>query len=303
MLDSSLKEKIISEYNSGYQNEKKFFDSKKANFEKEFGLDFLSQDIVGKEVEFMKKLFGKKEDNSLIYVLEKGYTFKDYGSIKGGSSFKFPIWYNKDNQWRGGKSRIYTEAEIITLAPYFKNSLIKILKKGEELSKKENVSSDEYGKLNTLIDEETNNINKVLTKSTYWIKLNNLWIVKYLSILYPNRFCCFYSYDKWVKRIGAFLGLSDRMKDKSDIERNGLISVEIAELSINENNIYSNILSKLLGEYESSINKNNLTDIENSKIPNFNILKEEDKKNIKILYFMESLVLEKHIFQFILQYV
>lgn len=136
MFESSLKEKILSEYNSNYVREKGIFDSNKKYFEKEFGIEFLSRDISGKEIDFMKKLFGKKEDNSLIYVLEKGETFRNYGSIKGGSSFKFPIWYNSDNQWQGGKSRIYTEEEIKSLAPYFKNSLITILKKAKNFQEK-----------------------------------------------------------------------------------------------------------------------------------------------------------------------
>lgn len=76
------------------------------------------------------------------------------------------------------------------------------------------------------------------------------------------------------------------MKGKSDIERNGLISIKMSELSIKENNIYSNILKKFLDEYESSMSKNNTINIDHSKISDFDILKEEDIKKYQnmILY-------------------
>ena len=86
-------------------------------FESEFGPDALLQ-LSGREL--LTRLFYSDEENksNLCYILERQKGIRElYGSIAGGSAFKFGLFYHKKaQQWMTGspsKPQVLTESEAI----------------------------------------------------------------------------------------------------------------------------------------------------------------------------------------------
>lgn len=253
MDKSELKKTILERYDDpSYDYLKSDFDKDLKDFKDEFGLEKLiyeKENLNGDEIYKMMSLFGlKNRMPSLIYTLESDKRFKMNGSIKGGSAAKFPFWFGSNETWRIGKTRVLSDDDIKAIAPKILDALINILKHAEEMSKREDLVEKDYADLNTLINNQTNGLNNKLDNK-YRIKLNNIWIIKYLTLLYPNIFSCWYNKD-WLLKVGRILNLE--MKNQSNIEMNGLITLELKKLDLNikENNVLSDIINSLI--YETS---------------------------------------------------
>lgn len=254
MNKNELKEIILERYNDSsndfYSDLKAKFDSNRRDFSDAFGLDALRnylENTSGKEISTMLLLFKMKDRSpSMIYTIESDSRFKYDGSIKGGSAAKFPFWYGSNDDWRIGKTRRLKEEDIIKIAPEVLKTLITILEKAQEMSLKEKLEQKDYSDLNDLINKITSELNNNLDNE-YRIKLNNIWLIKYLTILYPSIFSCWYSKD-WLTKVGNLLGLS--LKNESNIEMNGAITLELNKLNlgIKEKNVLSDIINILICE-------------------------------------------------------
>ena len=250
MAEKELFSEITKRYNDTSDKEilelKNSFEENLNFFEKEFGLTYLEN--VKKledfdKLAFMKHLFGSKESNSLIYVIEYDKRFAKYGSISGGSAAKFPLWFGTGGQWRTGRYVVIKdEKEIEDLAPLFLDFLVDVLTQAKTLSFKTNASEKDYAELNNFIYEKSNELNK-RSDNKFNFKINNIWLLKYMAILFPNSFSCWYS-PKWLNKVASFLKID--VKDKDRLVINGNISLKLRGLDIPQNNIVQRIINKLL---------------------------------------------------------
>lgn len=258
MDKNELKKEILSRYNDTsntfYNNLKTNFDDNKSKFEEKFGLEKLKQDyesLMDKktdEITLMKSLFGFGDQNNpcLVYVLESGKEFKFSGSIKGGSAAKFPFWLSPGNGWRKGKTMKLSDEDIIKIAPEILSALIDILETSNSMSGNPSLKIHDYENLNQFILNRTTKLNENLGNK-YNLKLNNVWLIKYLAVLYPNVFVCWYNKD-WLTKVGNFLGIN--FTQKTNIGMNGEIELYLKSLDLNikENNILQSIINNLISE-------------------------------------------------------
>lgn len=266
MNENELKQAILNKYNDtndqfvvGLKNS---FEPNRDWFEKEYGLTYLNKVKENNDFDrlgFMKHFFGNKESFSLIYVIERDKRFINNGSIKGGSSAKFPLWFGSSGSWRTGKTREISEDEIKSLAPIFLQILFDILTKAKSISVKEKVTENDYFELNQLIYDKAKELNDK-SNNKFNFKLYNMWIFKYLSILYPNIFSCWYNWN-WISKVSNFLNI-----DKKDYDRlivNGLISLKLNSfnLCIPENNVIQKIVNDLIRKESSDIDNKQEVDV------------------------------------------
>lgn len=250
MAEKELFSEITKRYNDTSDKEilelKNSFEENLNFFEKEFGLTYLENVKKFEDFDklaFMKHLFGSKESNSLIYVIEYDKRFAKYGSISGGSAAKFPLWFGTGGQWRTGRYVVIKdEKEIEDLAPLFLDFLVDVLTQAKTLSLKTNASEKDYAELNNFIYEKSNELNK-RSDNKFNFKINNIWLLKYMAILFPNSFSCWYS-PKWLNKVASFLKID--VKDKDRLVINGNISLKLRGLDIPQNNIVQRIINKLL---------------------------------------------------------
>lgn len=127
----------------------------------------------------------KSDNSSLCYFLEHNTNSKDlFGSISGGSSYKFKLFQNHDdNEWTTGSSRKpekLTYRQALELGKILRDYLIK----GAEIIQNAELSSPEdYEKLNLKLNEATKN------------NCDSAWMHKYFSMLFPDKLAPFHSSD------------------------------------------------------------------------------------------------------------
>lgn len=135
--------------------------------------------------ELLTNLFISDEDNkhSLPYLLEFHPRMKQvFGSISGGSSFKYGLFYHKQKKcWITGspaKPIALTEEEAIQKATAIKNDLVK---GAEIINKRKNklIGISDYESLYDML-HDVNGIDSV-------------WILKYYQMLFPDILPVFYS--------------------------------------------------------------------------------------------------------------
>lgn len=276
MDKNELKKEILTRYNDTsntfYNDLKAKFDDNKSKFEEKFGLEKLKQDykrLMDKEVgeiSLMKSLFGFGDQNNpcLIYVLESSKEFKFSGSIKGGSAAKFPFWLSPDNGWRKGKAMKLNDDDIIKIAPEILSALIDILEIAKSMSENPSLKIQDYENLNQLILNRTTKLNENLGNK-YNLKLNNVWLIKYLAVLYPYVFVCWYNKD-WLTKVGNFLGVN--FTQKTNIGMNGEIELYLKSLDLNikENNILQSIINNLINETSKAETKSSVVNCGNNSV-------------------------------------
>lgn len=153
-------------------------------FQSQYGLDQLRA-LSGKEL--LTTLFYNDSDKkeNLCYDLEMNAKIKsNFGSISGGSAFKFGLFYHRQKLcWMTGsanKPKQLTEEEAITLGTEIRDQLVA---GAEEIAK--------FGSLNTTADYET-----LFEKVRQHIRLDNIWILKYYKMIFPELFHSAYSEDQ-----------------------------------------------------------------------------------------------------------
>lgn len=151
-------------------------------FQAHFAPETLKQ-ITGRDI--LDKLFysDHRADPNLCHTLEHDARYQIFGGIKGGSSYKFGLFYSKEHSsWTTGspkKVRKLTEDEAIELGESIRNELIA----GAEV-----IAS--YGELNDLNDyaDLYAKVFKVMPNL-----INKMWAMKYLHMIFPDIFPVFYS--------------------------------------------------------------------------------------------------------------
>ena len=145
-----------------------------------FGVDSLSS-LSGKDL--LTKLFYSDVENkdNLCYTLEFNSRVREiFGSIAGGSAFKFGLFYHKKNHcWTTGSSakpQTLTEEEAIGVASFIRDALIQganLIQNHKDIDTVEGYEQL-YAKLQTIPG------------------IDGVWMLKYYQMLFPDVFSVYY---------------------------------------------------------------------------------------------------------------
>ncbi len=174
------------------------------------------ESLSGKEL--LYTMFGGKDTgyNSLTYTLEFDPDYTSFGSIRGGSAYKFGLFYSdKDNCWYKGASKnaaVVSESEAIEEAAVLRDQLIK----GAEIicKYKDTVNLDDYKRIANEFEKSN-------------IKLKS-WNSKYYHMICPEVISNFYNID-WQKHILYALKM---IPEQNTLYRHGQISLFIKKCGI-----------------------------------------------------------------------
>lgn len=151
-----------------------------------------------KDDELLKKIFFTAESNndSLCYYLEFHKEDREcFGSIAGGSAFKYSLFQRKeDGVWVTGtptKPQILSEKEAISLGKEIRDALVR----GAKIIENSTLDCVEnYEKLDKQLDS-------IVGRYAYMV-----WVHKYYHMLYPDKFATWHASD-WQKYILLSLGI------------------------------------------------------------------------------------------------
>lgn len=182
--------------------------------------------------ELLDKFFlsDHKDEHNLCYTLEHDPRYQIFGGIKGGSSYKYGLFYSKDHtSWVTGspkKVRKLTESDAIELGTSIRDELVA----GAEVIAN-------YGELNDLNDyaDLYAQVFKVMPSL-----INKMWVMKYLHMMFPEIFPVFYN-GEWQNRV--LNQLSIEPKEDSFI-RMGQIALFVKKCGIS-NVAFSKVIYKL----------------------------------------------------------
>ncbi|WP_395013611.1 McrB family protein [Robinsoniella peoriensis] len=143
-------------------------------------------------VELLEKIFYTAEstNDSMCYWLEFHKEIKSYfGSISGGSSYKFGLFQKKDYTWVSGspaKPEVLSEEEAVLAGTEIRDNILKGAKIIES-----------FRQLKTVEDYEAldNQLNVTIGKYA-----NMGWIHKYYHMTFPDKFATYHS-SEWQKHI------------------------------------------------------------------------------------------------------
>lgn len=149
-------------------------------FENNFGISSISA-LSGKEL--LTKLFYSDVENkdNLCYTLEFHPKIREiFGSIAGGSAFKFGLFYHKKNHcWTSGspsKHQTLTEEEAIEVATSIRDALVQ----GAKL-----IAA--HKDIDTVVGYE-----QLYTKLQSIPGIDSVWMLKYYQMLFPETLPVFY---------------------------------------------------------------------------------------------------------------
>lgn len=229
----SMKEELTPEWFKKQAENLTTVDQEADNLYKEFQSYFapsILKQLGGRDI--LDKIFysDKKDEHNLCYTLEHDTRYHLFGGIKGGSSYKFGLFYNKDrNSWVTGsptKVRLLSEKEAIALGSSIRDELVL----GAETVEK-------YGALKDLNDYV--NLYAKLFKVMPNL-VSKMWAMKYLHMIFPNLFPVFYN-GEWQNRV--LNQLSIEPKEDSFI-RMGQIALFVKQCGIS-NVAFSKVIYKL----------------------------------------------------------
>jgi len=190
--------------------------------------------------ELLDKFFlsDHKDEHNLCYTLEHDPRYQIFGGIKGGSSYKYGLFYSKDHtSWVTGspkKVRKLTESDAIELGTSIRDELVA----GAEVIAN-------YGELNDLNDyaDLYAQVFKVMPSL-----INKMWVMKYLHMMFPEIFPVFYN-GEWQNRV--LNQLSIEPKEDSFI-RMGQIALFVKKCGIS-NVAFSKVIYKLKADPNSDV--------------------------------------------------
>lgn len=217
------------------------------DFQTKFGITALEA-LNGEDL--LKTLFlGGKIDN-LCHELEYVKRNNDlFGSIKGGNSYKYPLFFDKEtNTWMSGTS--YNPVglslnDAIIKGIQVRDGLVKGLKIIEELKPIDTVEGYLilYTKLYAAIPE----------------LVDSMWVLKYFHMMNPDVFPVFYS-KEWQEKVIKVIKLNP---SDSTYGRLGQISVFIKECEIS-NVLFAQVFYKYCQEIDSQEENSIASDFANS---------------------------------------
>lgn len=177
------------------------------DFQKKFAPDILAS-LSG--IELLNTVFlNPTNPENLCRILEFDSQIKDtFGSIKGGTSHKYGLYYSAQGVWTTGsarKSYELIEEEAIELGEKLRDHLVAGAKAIEEYGAL--LTIDDYKKLHKILDDVTEG------------DIARVWFMKYYQMLYPEYFAT--NYSDYAQR--TVLGVIGQEKEKYPLVRMGQI--------------------------------------------------------------------------------
>lgn len=208
-------------------------DKEAAELYKEFRGKFAPEVLKAVEGEnLLRKIFlnetGSKD--SLCYTLEYDKRFSIFGSVAGGSAYKYGLFYSNDKKtWMTGSSRkqkSLTLKQAIELGTQIRDELVA----GAKII-------SEFGQINQLNDY-----------ASLYAKLfpampntiNKAWVMMYYHMLFPELFPVFYNED-WQKTVLEKINIDS---DENSFVRMGQIALFAKQCGIS-NVVFSKIVQKI----------------------------------------------------------
>ena len=153
------------------------------SFVEQFGPEAIAG-LSGRDL--LVRLFYSDLENkdNMCYMLEFHPQMRElYGSIAGGSAFKFGLFYHKKNLcWMTGspaRPQILNEEEAIGVAETIRNGLVELAGIiGHH---------DDFGSVDGYV--------ALYNKLRHIGLVDNVWVMKYCQMLYPDHFSVFYAKD------------------------------------------------------------------------------------------------------------
>ena len=151
------------------------------SFIEKFGPDAISE-LSGKELLTRLFISDVESKDNMCYMLEFHPQIKEiYGSIAGGSSFKYGLFYHKKNLcWTTGspsKPQTLTEDEAIKVAESMRDGLVEGAK----------IISEHTG------FDSVEGYTHLYNKLSHIPLIDNVWVLKYYQMLFPNELPVFYA--------------------------------------------------------------------------------------------------------------
>jgi len=200
---------------------------------KEFQARFAPEILKGLSgTDMLVKMFysGNKEEHNMCYTLEHDPRYQIFGGIKGGSSYKFGLFYSNDHaSWITGspkKVKKLNEDEAIALGASIRDELVA----GAEVIAN-------FGEIKDLNDYA--DLYAKLFKAMPTL-INKMWAMKYLHMIFPELLPVFYN-EEWQNSVLNRLGIEP--KDDSFI-RMGQIALFVKQCGIS-NVAFSKVIYKL----------------------------------------------------------
>lgn len=199
-------------------------------FQTDFSIEKLKA-LSGEELP--SRIFLGKTDDNLCNAIEFDARYSQFGSIAGGTAYKYSLYYSKSNQsWQTsfgeGGQRSITEEEAIVIGKQIRDALVagaEIISGYEEIT----TANDYNGLLATL----TETIPQYITK---------MWFLKYYHMMFPNIIPNFYN-ENWHKYILCNLGI---IPSDAQFIRMGQINCFVKECGIS-NIVFNRIIHDTLG--------------------------------------------------------
>lgn len=184
---TNIEEKIIECWNNkAFEYEE--VDSLYDEFNSMFGLEAIK---LFTPDECLDKLFGKVDDNSLVYNLEHVAKF-DYFAHVGGYRTIYTL-YEKDGEWKYGSSganvKTITRDEAVQIAVLYRDSFVKFFNYINDLKANDELNAQEgFLKMQDF------------AKANLGILYGRNWVWKYCHMLFPDIFTTFFS-EEWINKI------------------------------------------------------------------------------------------------------
>lgn len=148
--------------------------------------------------DILTTLFGKKDDNSLVYCLEHVTKYQYFGGV-GGFRTIYTL-YQKDGEWKYGtnpkKIETVTELEAIKVATEYRDAFVALFDILDSMI--ENDQFDNQQSFVTLQQIIKDNLGDAL--------YNRNWVWKYLHMIYPEVFMTVFTFE-WVSKIFRVAGI------------------------------------------------------------------------------------------------
>lgn len=163
-------------------------------------------------IELLYNIFlNDQNSENLCRVLEFDPQIRDiFGSIKGGSAYKYGLFFASDGNWTGGTNHNpikYTEEEAIVVGTKIRDHLVQGARAISEFGALSNI--EDYQKLYNKLRE--------ITESD----IDRAWVMKYFQMLYPQLFAP--NYSDYAQR--TILGAIGIEKEKYALVRMGQIKL------------------------------------------------------------------------------
>ncbi len=185
--------KIIGYIEKNGELDNSQFEKELADFQSKYSPEVLKQ-LKGKNLLY-KMFYNDENTHNLCHDLE--FEHNIFGSIKGGSSYKFTLFKNKENnKWKYGASpknfKFISEDEAITEAEKIRDALVN----GAEYIKETKLETiGDYNKL----DNKLNEIFKDIL-----LKPDFVFVHKYFSMIVPDKVSVLHSRNTRIDVLKAF---------------------------------------------------------------------------------------------------